>query len=98
MAWRLAEKRIKIKQIENKNLGIKVRVNLNNTKPKVDRYWLLMVKNPNHLFFAFIKKKKISLIPFGQGLTRIISLLFKKKGILTHTLNNYHIHCIIYVH
>lgn len=40
MALRLAEKRIKIKQIENKNLGIKVRVNLNNTKPKVDRYWI----------------------------------------------------------
>lgn len=40
MAWRLAEKRIKIKQIENKNLGITVRVNLNNTKPKVDRYWI----------------------------------------------------------
>lgn len=58
MAWRLAEKRIKIKQIENKNLGIKVRVNLNNTKPKVDRYWIEWWKIPITFSLHSLRKKK----------------------------------------
>lgn len=56
-----------------------------------------MVKNPNHLFFAFIKKKNIP-NPIWTRVNPYHIIIILKKGILTHTLNNYHIHCIIYVH